>query len=57
MIYVINILCSRSGRRIKKEKKNIQTILIESIPGNRSEEQDEFISAIRFPSAGKDIKV
>lgn len=55
MIHVINILCRRSGKRI--EKKTIKLILIESIPGNRSGEQAEFISAIRFPSASTDIKV
>lgn len=52
MIHVINILCRR-----RIEKKNIKLILIEWIPGNRSEEQDRFIAAHQFPLPGTDTKV
>lgn len=39
------------------KKKNIQLILIEPIPGNRSEEQAEFISSIWSPTASTERKV
>lgn len=39
------------------KKKNIKLILIESIPGNRSEEHAGFISAIQFLVHGADTKV
>ena len=55
MIHVINICAEEVEEGLKK--KPIKLILIESIPENRSGEQAEFISAIRFPSASIDIKV
>lgn len=40
-----------------EKKENIKLILIESIPGNRSDEHAQFICAIEIPLAGVDIKV
>lgn len=56
-IHVINILYKKKWQKDWEKKENIKLILIESIPGNRSDEHAQFIYAIEIPLASVDIKV